>query len=87
MQITITSAAGTGEALLNVQREAKQADREKKRKSFQPQQSQYSLQLSPLLSDFPSFLPHFTQEGGKWGKDSGISAQLRELRAQEEGVK
>lgn len=40
-----------------------------------------------LLPDSPSFLPLFTQEGRKWGKHPGISAQLRELRAQEEGVK
>lgn len=42
---------------------------------------------APLLPDFPSFLPHFTQVGRKWGKHPGISAQLRELKAQGEGVK
>lgn len=31
--------------------------------------------------------PYFNEEGGgKWGKHPGIYAQLRELRAQEEGV-
>lgn len=40
-----------------------------------------------LLPGSPSFLPHFTQEGRKWGNHPGISAQLRELRAREEGVK
>lgn len=40
---------------------------------------QYS--VVPLLS-----LPQFAQDGRKWGKHPGISAQLRELSAREEGV-
>lgn len=53
MQTTTTTAVWTGKALFNVQRQARQADREKNRKSFQPQQSKYSLQLPPSSQTSP----------------------------------
>lgn len=56
---------------------------EKKRKSFQPQQSQYSLQPPPFSQTSPPFLANFIQDGRKWGKHPGISAKLK---TQEEDV-
>lgn len=57
---------------------------EKKKKSFQPQQSRYSLQPPPFSQTSPPFLANFIQDGRKWGKQPGISAKLK---TQEEDVK
>lgn len=56
---------------------------EKKSKSFQPWQSQYSLQQPPFSQTAPPFLSNFIQDGRKWGKHPGISA---ESKTQEEDV-